>query len=69
MGEVADVWGRCKALESELEGLWDQLAEVVRICQEKEEGLKARKAAIKDRDAKINKRRDRLGALEKQLEA
>ena len=69
MGEAADAQGRCKALESELQGLQDQLAEEVRICQEKEEDLKAREAAIKDRDAKLNKRRDRLGALEQELEA
>ena len=31
--------------------------------------MKAREAAVKDRDAKLNKRRDRLGALEQELEA
>ena len=60
LGEAADARGRCKALESELQGLWDQLAEEVRIRQEKEEDLKAREAAIKDQDTKLNKRRDRL---------
>ena len=69
LGEAADAQGRCKALESELQGLQDQLAKEVRICQEKEEDLKDREAAIKDRDAKLNKRRDRLGALEQELEA
>ena len=69
MGEVANVRGRCKALESELQGLRDQLAKEVRIRQEKEEDLKAREATVKDRGAKFNKRRDRLGALEQELEA
>ena len=31
--------------------------------------MKARKAAVKDRDAKLKKRRDRLGALEQEREA
>ena len=31
--------------------------------------MKAREAAVKDRDAKLKKRRDRLGALEQELEA
>ena len=69
LGEVVDVRGRCKALESELQGLRDQLAEEVRMRQEKEEDMKTREAAVKDRDAKLNKRRDRLGALEHELEA
>ena len=35
LGEAADAQGRCKALESELQGLQDQLAEEVHIRQEK----------------------------------
>ena len=66
---MADARGRCKALESELQALRDQLAKEVRIRQGKEEDMKAREAAIKDRDAKLNKRLDRLGALEQELEA
>ena len=31
LGEAADARGRCKALESELQGLRDQLAEEARI--------------------------------------
>ena len=69
LGEAADAQGRCKALESELEGPWGQLAEEVHIRQEKEEDLKTCEAAIKDRDVKLNKRRDRLGTLEQELEA
>ena len=65
--EAADAQGRCQALESELQGLRNQLAEEVRIRQEKEEDLKAREAAIKDRDAKLDKHRDRLGVLEQEL--
>ena len=64
LGEAADARGRCKELESELQGLQDQLAEEVRIRQEKEEDLKACEAAIKDRDIKLNKRHHRLGELE-----
>ena len=66
---MADARGRCKALESELQGLRDQLAEETRLRQEQEEGMKAREAAVKDRDAKLKKRRDRLGVLEQELEA
>lgn len=69
LGEVADARGRCKALESELQGLRDQLAKEPRILQEKEEDMKAHEAAVKGRDAMLNKRRDRLGALEQELEA
>ena len=69
LGEVANVQGHCKALESKLQGLQDQLAEETRLRQEQEEGMKAREAAVKDRDAKLKKRHDRLGALEQELEA
>ena len=34
LGEVADARGRCKALESELQGLQDQLAEETCLRQE-----------------------------------
>ena len=61
MEEVADARGRCKALKSELQGLRDQLAKEARIRQEKEEDMKAREAAVKDQDAKLNRRRDHLG--------
>ena len=69
LGEVVDVRGRCKALESDLKGLQDQLAEETRLRQEQEEGMKAREAAVNDRDAKLKKRCDRLGALEQELRA
>ena len=68
LGEVVDVRGRCKVLEDKLQGLRDQLAKEVRLHQEQEEGVKARKAAIEGREAKLKKRRDRLGALGKELE-
>ena len=51
-------------LESELQGLRDQLAEEARVRQEKEEGMKACEAAAKDRDAELDERQGRLGALE-----
>ena len=69
LGEVVEVRDRCKALEDELQGLRDQLAKEVRLRQEQEEGMKARKVAIEGREAKLKKRRDRLGALGKELEA
>lgn len=69
LGEATDAQGHCKVLESELQSMQDQLAEEVCICQEKEEDLKAREAVIKDQHAKLNKRGDRLGALEQELEA
>src|SRR4051812_8636195 len=69
LGEVVEVRGRCKALEDELQGLQDQLAKEARLRQEQEEGMKAREAAIEGREAKLKKRRNRLGALEKELEA
>ena len=37
LGEVANVRGRCEALESELKGLQDQLAEETRLRQDQEE--------------------------------
>ena len=64
LGEVVDVCGRCKALEDELQGLWDRLTKEARLRQEQEEGVKAREAAVKEREVKLRKRRDRLGALE-----
>ena len=64
LGEAADVWGHCEALESELQGLRDQLAKEARVRQEKEEDMKAREAAAKDRDAELDERQGRLGALE-----
>ena len=69
LGEVADVRGRCKVLESELQGLRDQLAKEARVRQEKEEDMKAREAAAKDWDAKLDELHGRLGALEQALEA
>ena len=56
-------------LEGELKGLQDRLAEETRLRLEQEDGMKAREAAVKDWDAKLKKRRDRLGALEQELEA
>ena len=64
LGEVVDVRGRCKALEDELQGLRDQLVKEARLRQEQEEGVKAPEAAVKEREVKLRKRRDRLGALE-----
>ena len=69
MGEAANAQGRCEVLEGELKGLQDRLAEETRLHLEQEDGMKAREAAVKDWDAKIKKRRDRLGALERELEA
>ena len=66
---MVDVRGRCKALEDELQGLRDRLAEEVRLRQEQEEGMKAREAAVESREAKLKKRCDRLGALEQELGA
>ncbi len=53
LGEAANARGRCEVLEGELKGLQDRLAEETRLRQEQEEGMKAREAAIKDRDAKL----------------
>ncbi|XP_037482390.1 oxysterol-binding protein-related protein 1C-like, partial [Triticum dicoccoides] len=69
LGEVADVQGRYKVLESELQGLRDQLVKEARVRQEKEEGMRAREAAAKDRDAELDERQGHLGALEQALEA
>ena len=69
LGEVADVQGRYKVLESELQGLRDQLVKEARVRQEKEEDLKAREAAAKDRDAELDERHGRLDTLEQALEA
>ena len=69
MGEVADVRGRYKVLESELQGLHEQLAKEARDRQEKEEDMKAREASTNDRDAKLDERHGCLGALEQALEA
>ena len=69
LGEVEDVRGRCKALESELQGLRDELAEEVRDRQEKEKEMKTREAAVRDRDAELDERRGRLETLEQALEA
>ena len=69
LGEVVDVCGRCKALEGELQDLRDQLANEVRLLQEQEEGVKARGAALKEREVKLKKHRDLLGALEQELGA
>ena len=56
-------------LEGELKGLQDRLAEETRLRLEQEDGMKAHEAAVKDWDAKLKKRRDRLGAVERELEA
>ena len=66
---MVDVHGRCKALEDELQGLRDQLAKEVRLRQEKEDGVKAREAVVESWEAKLRKRRNRLGALEQELGA
>ena len=42
----------------------EELAKEVRIRQEKEEGMKAREAAVKDRDTELVDRRGRLETLE-----
>lgn len=49
LGEVADFRGRCNALESELQGLHDELAKEARDRQEKEKEMRTREAAVKDR--------------------
>ena len=56
-------------LEGELKGLQDRLAEETRLRLEQEDGMKAHEAAVKDWDAKLKKRRDRLGMMEQELEA
>lgn len=69
LGKVADVRGRCKALESELQGLSDQLAKEARDRQEKEAEMKAQVVAAKERDAKLDEHHSRLDTLEQSLEA
>ena len=69
LGEVVDVRGRYKVLESEMQGLRDQLAKEACDRKEKEEEMKTRKAAAKDRDAKLDERHGRLDTLEQALEA
>ena len=56
-------------LESELQGLHDQLAKEARGRQEKEEEMKARETSAKDRDAELDERHGRLDTLERALEA
>ena len=53
LGDAADALGRCKVLEDELQGLRDELAKEVRGRQEKEEEMKAREEAVKNRDAEL----------------
>ena len=69
LGEAEDVRGRYKALESELQGLRDELAKEVRDRQEKEKEMKTREAAVKDRDAELDEHRGRLETLDQALEA
>ena len=67
MGDAADAQGRCKPLEDERQGLRDELAKEVRSRQEKEKEMKAREAAITDRDTELDDRRGRLETLEQAL--
>ena len=56
LGDAATAQDRYKTLEAELQGLRDELAKEVHSRQEKEKEMKARKAAAKDRDAKLDDR-------------
>ena len=66
--DASSVRGHCKTLEGELQGLRDELAKEVRGRQAKEEEMKAREAAVKDRDAELSAYRGRLKMLEQTLE-
>ena len=57
----------CQVLEDELQGVGDQLVKEVRLRQEQEDDVKAREAVVEGREAKLKKRRDRLGTLEQEL--
>ena len=67
MKDASTVKGHCKTLEGELQGLRDELAKEVRNHQAREEEMKAREAAVKDRDAELSADRGRLKTLEKVL--
>ena len=69
LGDAAAAKARCEALETELQGLRDELAKEVHGRQEKEKEMKAREAAVKDRDVKLGDRHGRLETLERSLKA
>ena len=69
LGDASTSQGRCKTLEAELQGLRDELAKEVHSRQEKENEMKARKNAAKDRDAKLDDHHSRLETLERSLKA
>ena len=54
-------------MEAELQGLHDELAKEARDRQAREEEMKAREAAIGDRDAELAADRSRLKTLEQKL--
>ena len=60
LGDAAATKARCKVLETELQGLRDELAKEVHGRQEKEKEMKAREAVVKDRDVKLDDRHGRL---------
>ena len=60
---------RCEALETELQGLRDELAKEVHDRREKEKEMKAREAAVRDRDAELDDRHGWLETLEQALKA
>ena len=59
--------GHYNMLEGELQGLRDELAKEIRDHQVKEEEMKSREAAVKQRDAELSADRDRLKTLEQAL--
>ena len=60
LGDATNVRSRCKALEDEQQGMRDELAKEVHDRREKEKEMKAREAAVKDRDIKLDDRHGRL---------
>ena len=60
LGDAAAAKARCEALETELQGLRDELAKEVHGRQEKEKEMKARETTVKDRDVKLDDRHGRL---------
>ena len=48
LGDAAAAKARCEVLETELQGLRDELAKEVHSRQEKDKEMKAREAAAKD---------------------
>ena len=62
--DASTIKGHCKALEDEMQGLRDELAKEVSDRQAKEEEMKAREAAVRDRDIELSADCGRLKTLE-----